>query len=209
MQNQIKPTDRITETPWAEQVISIDRVARVVKGGRRFRFRALVAVGDGKSKVGVGVSKGADVQAAITKAIAVAKKSLIKIPIKQGTIPHGVTVRFRGAVVMLKPATPGTGVIAGGVVRSVLDVSGIANILSKSLGSSNKINNAYATIKALESLVPRSEWVTTKTAATHQPTAKSAPKAKVQTPKAAKPKAKAKAKSEATPAKPTAKKVKK
>lgn len=166
--------DRSADSQWLEEVISIDRVARVVKGGRRFRFRALVAVGDGKRQVGIGVSKGADVQAAITKAVAVAKKSLIKIPIKQGTIPHETTVRFRGAIVMLKPASPGTGVIAGGTVRSVLDVSGIANILSKSLGSNNKINNAYATIKALESLVPRDEWVTTKiaTKSVAQPKAK-------------------------------------
>jgi len=157
-----RQADRSSESPWAEQVISIDRVARVVKGGRRFRFRALVAVGDGKTKVGVGVSKGSDVQSAITKAVAVAKKSLITVPIKQGTIPHEITIRFRGAIVMLKPATPGTGVIAGGTVRSVLDVTGISNILTKSLGSNNKINNAYATIEALNGLVPKAEWVTTR-----------------------------------------------
>jgi small subunit ribosomal protein S5 len=157
-----RPTDKPGETPWQEQVISIDRVARVVKGGRRFRFRALVAVGDGKTKVGVGVSKGSDVQAAITKAVAAAKRSVTKVPIKQGTIPHQITVRHGGALVMLRPASPGTGVIAGGVVRSVLDVTGIANILSKSLGSNNKINTAYATIEALNSLVPKTEWVTTR-----------------------------------------------
>lgn len=146
-----------------EQVIAIDRVARVVKGGRRFRFRALVAVGDGKKKVGVGVSKAGDVQGAITKAIAVAKKQMIEVPInQQGTIPHEITVKHGGAQVMLKPAAPGTGVIAGGVVRSILDVTGIENVLSKTIGSNSKLNNAYATIKAFESLVPQSQWVTNK-----------------------------------------------
>jgi small subunit ribosomal protein S5 len=190
--NRRRHAESAAESPWAEQVISIDRVARVVKGGRRFRFRALVAVGDGKTKVGIGISKGADVQTAITKAMAVAKKNVIKIPIKQGTIPHEITVRHRGAIVMLKPAAPGTGVIAGGTVRSVLDVSGIANILSKSLGSNNKINNAYATIEALRSLVPKSDWVTTRGEA--KLAAKTAGK-----PKKSKPAAK---KAPAKPAKP-------
>jgi small subunit ribosomal protein S5 len=145
---------------WNEQVISIDRVARVVKGGRRFRFRALVAVGDGKKQVGVGVSKAGDVQTAITKAISVAKKQLISIPLVNGTIPHQITLKYSGAQIMLKPASPGTGVIAGGVIRTILDVTGIENVLSKSLGSSNKINNAYATIEALKSLVPKEQWIT-------------------------------------------------
>ncbi|HEX9594750.1 MAG TPA: 30S ribosomal protein S5 [Candidatus Saccharimonadales bacterium] len=148
---------------WIEQVISIDRVARVVKGGRRFRFRALVAVGDGKRQVGIGVSKGDDVQTAITKAIGVAKRQMIKVNIKNGTIPHEITVKHGGAKVMLKPAAPGTGVIAGGVVRSVIDATGIANVLSKTLGSNSKINNAYATIKALDSLVPAKDWINSKT----------------------------------------------
>lgn len=152
-----------SDQQWIEEVISIDRVARVVKGGRRFRFRALVAVGDGKRQVGVGVAKGEDVQTAITKAIMVAKKQLIHVNIDKGTIPHAITVKHSGAIVMLKPAAPGTGVIAGGVVRSVIDSTGIENILSKSLGSNNKINNAYATILALKQLVPRSQWVTAKT----------------------------------------------
>lgn len=148
-----------------EQVIAIDRVARVVKGGRRFRFRALVAVGDGKRRAGVGVAKAGDVQTAITKAIAVAKKQMVNIPItKAGTIPHEITVKYGGAQIMLKPAVEGTGVIAGGVVRSILDVTGIENVLSKTIGSSSKLNNAYATIKAFESLVPQKDWLTTKQA---------------------------------------------
>lgn len=142
-----------------ELVINIDRVARVVKGGRRFRFKALVVVGDRKNKVGVGVSKGADVQAAIAKATDVAKKNLITIPIANDTIPHDVEVRVSGAQVLIKPASPGTGIIAGGVVRSIIGVTGIRNMLSKSLGSTNKVNIAYATIDALKSLVPRDQWL--------------------------------------------------
>lgn len=142
-----------------EQVINIDRVARVVKGGRRFRFKALVVVGDGKTKVGVGVSKGQDVQAAIAKATDVAKKNLIVVPLNGETIPHEQEKKVAGAQVLIKPAAPGTGVIAGGVVRQVIGVTGIRNLLSKSLGSTNKVNIAYATIEALRTLVPADQWV--------------------------------------------------
>lgn len=142
-----------------ELVINIDRVSRVVKGGRRFRFKALVVVGNGKTKVGVGVAKGADVQAAIAKATDVAKKHIINIAIADGTIPHDAEVRFSGAQVLVKPAAPGTGIIAGGVVRSIIGVTGIKNLLTKSLGSTNKVNIAYATIEALRCLVPKDEWL--------------------------------------------------
>ena len=142
-----------------ELVINIDRVARVVKGGRRFRFKALVVVGDRKNKVGVGVAKGADVQAAIAKATDVAKKSMITVPVVNETIPHDAEIKLSGARVLIKPAAPGTGVIAGGVVRQIIGVTGIRNMLSKSLGSTNKVNIAYATIEALKSLVPRDEWI--------------------------------------------------
>ncbi len=142
-----------------EVVINIDRVARVVKGGRRFRFKALVVVGDRKTKVGVGVSKGADVQAAISKATDVAKKSMITIPVTNTTIPHDAEVKLSGARVLIKPAAPGTGIIAGGVVRQVIGVTGVTNLLSKSLGSTNKVNIAYATIEALKTLVPKDEWL--------------------------------------------------
>jgi len=144
-----------------EVVINIDRVARVVKGGRRFRFKALVVVGNKKDKVGVGVSKGADVQAAIAKATDVAKKNMITIPVLNNTIPHDAEVKLSGARVLIKPAAPGTGVIAGGVVRQIIGVTGIYNLLSKSLGSTNKVNIAYATIEALKTLVPRDEWLNT------------------------------------------------
>lgn len=152
-----------------ELVINIDRVARVVKGGRRFRFKALVVVGNRKDKVGVGVSKGADVQAAIGKATDVAKKNMITIPVLNGTIPHDAEVKVSGAQVLIKPAAPGTGIIAGGVVRSIIGVTGIHNLLSKSLGSTNKVNIAYATIDALKSLVPKDEWL-------NAPAKKAAPK---------------------------------
>lgn len=147
------------EKLFEEQVINIDRVSRVVKGGRRFRFKALVVVGDKKTKVGIGVAKGQDVQAAIAKATDVAKKNMIEIPVVNTTIPHDVEVKSTGARVMMKPAAPGTGIIAGGVVRSIIGVTGINNLLSKSLGSTNKVNIAYATIDALKSLVPREQWV--------------------------------------------------
>lgn len=142
-----------------EVVIAIDRVARVVKGGRRFRFQALVVVGNKKNKVGVGLAKGADVQAAVAKATDVAKKHLITVPVVNTTIPHDVEVKVSGAHVLIKPAAPGTGIIAGGVVRAVLSVTGISNLISKSLGSTNKINIAYATVKALEQLVPKEKWL--------------------------------------------------
>lgn len=153
-----------------EVVINIDRVARVVKGGRRFRFKALVVVGNRKDKVGVGVSKGADVQTAVAKATDVAKKHMITIPVANETIPHEAEVKVSGAHVLIKPAAPGTGIIAGGVVRSVIGVTGIRNMLSKSLGSTNKVNIAYATIEALQSLVPRDQWL-------NAPKKKAAPKA--------------------------------
>ena len=142
-----------------EVVINIDRVARVVKGGRRFRFKALVVVGNRKNKVGVGVAKGADVQAAIAKATAIAMKHLVTIPVVNETIPHDMEVKLSGARVLIKPAAPGTGIIAGGVVRAVISVTGIRNLLSKSLGSTNKVNIAYATVEALAGLVPREQWV--------------------------------------------------
>lgn len=151
------------EKQFEEIVINIDRVARVVKGGRRFRFKALVVVGDKKGKVGVGVSKGQDVQMAISKATDVAKKNLIQVPIANDTIPHEVEVKLGGARVLLKPAAPGTGIIAGGAVRTIIGVTGVNNLLSKSLGSSNKVNIAYATIEALKGLVPREEWLSNQT----------------------------------------------
>jgi len=147
-----------TEKQFEEVVINIDRVARVVKGGRRFRFKALVVVGDRKSRIGVGVAKGADVQAAVSKATDKAKKHLVDIAIENDTIPHENEIKFSGARVLLKPAAPGTGVIAGGVVRQIIGVTSIRNLLTKSLGSTNKVNIAYATVEALSSVKARHEW---------------------------------------------------
>ncbi len=147
-----------------ERVVNIDRVARVVKGGRRFRFRALVVVGDHKGKVGIGLSKGADVTAAVTKATEVAKKQIVTLSLYKGTIPHEAEAKVGGSYILLKPASPGTGLIAGGVVRVILEVAGVSNALSKSLGSSNKTNTSYATIEALTSIRPASSWITRQSA---------------------------------------------
>ncbi|HSW78509.1 MAG TPA: 30S ribosomal protein S5 [Candidatus Babeliales bacterium] len=157
------------EKQFDERVIYVNRVARVVKGGRRFRFQALVVAGDHKGKVGIGVSKGADVTAAINKATDVAKKNMVSVSIYHGTLTHDVQGKIGGAKVLIMPAAPGTGLIAGGVVRTVLEVTGIENALSKSLGSSNRINMAYATIAALQAMQPSSKWVV-------QPQKKTTPK---------------------------------
>ncbi|MDR1970187.1 MAG: 30S ribosomal protein S5 [Candidatus Nomurabacteria bacterium] len=149
----------VEEKIFEEQTIAVDRVSRTVKGGRRLRFKALVVVGDKKTRVGVGIAKGRDVQQAVEKATGVAKKHMITIPLDKTTIPHEIETKVTGAHVLLKPAAPGTGIIAGGVVRSIIGVTGISDLLSKSLGSANKVNIAYATIEALKSLVPKSEWV--------------------------------------------------
>lgn len=149
------------EKQFDERVVHVDRVARVVKGGRRFRFRALVVIGDHKNRVGIGSSKGADVTTAVSKAVDVAKKHMITLPIYKGTFPHEAEAKVSGARILLKPASPGTGLIAGGVVRTILEVAGVSNALSKSLGSTNKTNTAYATIAALQSMVPAKSWVTT------------------------------------------------
>jgi small subunit ribosomal protein S5 len=169
-QNSAPPKRNNTRTPmppeekqFDERTLHIDRVARVVKGGRRFRFRALVVVGDRKGRVGIGSAKGADVTSAVTKATEVAKKHFVKVSLYKDTLPHEAMAKVGGANILIKPASPGTGLIAGGVVRTVLEVAGVSNALSKSLGSSNKTNTAYATIKALDSLVPASKWVTTST----------------------------------------------
>ncbi len=152
----------VEEKQFDERVVHIDRVARVVKGGRRFRFRALVVVGDHKGKVGIGIAKGADVTAAVAKAVDVAKKNFVILKLYKGSFPHESQAKVGGSNILLKPASAGTGLIAGGVVRTVLEVAGVTNALSKSLGSSNKINTAYATLEALKSMESSKNWVTTR-----------------------------------------------
>jgi small subunit ribosomal protein S5 len=174
------------EKQFDERTLHVDRVARVVKGGRRFRFRALVVVGDRKHKVGIGIAKGADVTAAVTKATDVAKKHMITVPLYKGTLPHETEAKVAGARILIKPASAGTGLIAGGVVRTILEVAGISNALSKSLGSTNKANTAYATLAALQQIVPAGKWVTTQNAGKKPSAVKTAAKAPARKPAAKK-----------------------
>jgi small subunit ribosomal protein S5 len=182
-----------------EITIAIDRVSRTVAGGRRMRFKALVAIGNRKNKVGIGVAKGNDVTTAVNKATTKAKKSMITFNMDGETICHETRTKVTGADVLLKPAAPGTGIIAGGTVRSIMGLTGVKNLISKSLGSTNKVNIAYAVMEGLKAQVPRKDWVRGEGVA-EKPAAKAEkPAAKAEKPAAKKPAAKA--------AKPAAKKA--
>ena len=141
------------EKEYVEKLIKLNRVAKVVKGGRRFSFSALVVVGDQQGNVGYGFGKANDVAEAIRKSIEKAKKSMIKVPMQRTTIPHVVTGRYKSAEVLLKPAAPGTGVIAGGPVRSIMDACGIHDIMSKSLGSQNTLNIVKAVFAGFDGIM--------------------------------------------------------
>ncbi|MBA4336292.1 30S ribosomal protein S5 [bacterium] len=141
-----------------EEVVQIDRVTRVVKGGRRLRFRATVVIGNRKGKIGFGIGKSAEVAGAIQKAIAKAKKSLIIVPIFRDTIPHDIKVKYKASRILMMPAGEGTGIIAGGAVRKIVELAGIKNILSKSFGTNNRVSNTQATYKALGLLRKRTDY---------------------------------------------------
>ena len=147
-----QPQAEREKSQYLERVVAINRVAKVVQGGRRFSFTALVVVGDGDGTVGVGYGKAKEVPAAIAKGVEEAKKHFFRVPRIQGTIPHPVQGEKAAGVVMLRPASPGTGVIAGGSARAVLECAGVHDVLAKSLGSSNAINVVHATVAALQSL---------------------------------------------------------
>ena len=140
-----------------QKVVEIRRVTRVVAGGKRMRFRALVVIGDRRGKVGIGLRKGVDVAESVNKAVNAAKKSMITVPLEKSTIPYRVEAKYGSSKILLLPAAPGTGIIAGGALRSILELAGVKNILSKMIGSSNKVNNVKAAFEAFKKMKSKQE----------------------------------------------------
>ncbi len=149
--------NRERDNEFTEKLIKLNRVAKVLKGGRRFSFSALVVVGDQKGRVGYGFGKANDVSEAIRKGITKAKQNMITVPMKNSTIPHEINGKYKSANVLLKPAAPGTGVLAGGAVRAIMDAAGVHDIMSKSLGSRNQINTVKAVFNGLENIMNAQE----------------------------------------------------
>lgn len=135
-----------------QKVVEVKRVTRVVAGGKRMRFRALVVIGDHKGRVGMGLKKGADVAESVNKAVNTAKKNMVTLPLVNGTIPHEIRMKYKSSSLMMKPAKPGSGVIAGGAIRSVMELAGVKNVVSKMLGSNNKVNNIKAVFAAFSKM---------------------------------------------------------
>lgn len=145
----------VVKREFDQKVVEIKRVTRVVAGGKRMRFRALVVVGDRKGRVGMGLRKGVDVAEAVNKAVNAAKKNMITVPLTNETVPHAINLKYNSSKILLMPASPGTGIIAGGALRSVLELAGVKNILSKMIGSSNKVNNVKAVFEAFKRMKSR------------------------------------------------------
>ena len=150
--HSVKSALKKEQKEYEEEVLQIARVTRVVKGGRRLRFKAAAIIGNKKGKVGIGLGKSTEVSSAIQKAITKAKKNIIKVPIVNETIPHEVKIKFKSASILIMPASKGTGIVAGGATRKILDLAGVQNVFGKTFRSNNKVVNAQATIKALELL---------------------------------------------------------
>lgn len=159
-----KPNSRGPQQPreFDQKVVEVKRVTRVTSGGKRMRFRALVVIGDHKGKVGIGLKKGMDVTESVNKAVNAAKKNMITVPIVNDTIPHEVKVKYKSSKLLMIPARPGTGVIAGGAVRSVLDLAGVKNVVSKMIGSNNKTNNVRATYEAFKMMRTKEDIMATR-----------------------------------------------
>lgn len=156
-QSRSEGEDRGSKPEFDQKVVEVKRVTRVVAGGKRMRFRALVVIGDHKGKVGMGLRKGSDVSESVNKAVSQAKKNMVILPLVNGTVPHEMVIKYKSSSLLLRPAKPGSGVIAGGAVRSVMELAGVKNIVCKMLGSNNKVNNVKAVFAAFSKMRSKEE----------------------------------------------------